>query len=67
MHQTIASTIYVVLYVLCSVIKHPQTVKRGVLQSQLRISDVYSIYPWNGISDAAIDFYIRSVCKFCLL
>ena len=45
-----------------SVIQHPQTVKRGVLQSQLRISDIYSIYPWNGVSDAAIDFYIRSAC-----
>ena len=31
------------------------------MQSQLRLSDIHSVYPWNGVSDAAIDFYIRSV------
>lgn len=42
-----------------SVVKHPLTMKRGVVQSQLRISDIQSVYPWNGVSDAIIDFYIR--------
>ena len=49
---------------LYSVVKNPLTAKRGVLQSNLRITDVQSLYPWNGISDAAVDFYIRSAIVY---
>ena len=44
-----------------SAIRHPPTVRRGMQQSQLTIRDIQSIYPWNGISDGVVDFYIRSV------
>lgn len=43
------------------VLKHPLAVKRGVIQSQLRISDLQSAFPWNGVSDALMDFYIREM------
>ena len=50
---------------LYSVVKNPLTAKRGVLQSNLRITDMQSLYPWNGISDAVVDFYIRSASVSC--
>ena len=63
---TIAMQLYscecVYLY---SVVKNPLTAKRGVLQSNLRITDMQSLYPWNGISDAVVDFYIRSASVSC--
>ena len=48
-------------FIMCRMVKHPLTPKRGTLQSELKLSDIQSAYPWNGISDAVVDFFIRFV------
>ncbi len=39
----------------------PSTVNWSIPQSLLRVFDVQSLYPWNGLTDAAIDFNVRYV------
>ena len=46
---------------MCRMVKHPLAAKRGTLQSQLKLSDIQSVYQWNGISDVVVDFFIRFV------
>jgi len=53
-----------VLHVLCSILKFPTgSVKPQII---LTFSDVHSLYPGNGVSDAIIDFFSRLVIALCV-
>lgn len=32
---------------------------KGVPSIQISVSDIQSLYPWNGLSDSAIEFFVR--------